>query len=59
MYLGGMKKIHKAVHWEPVRVDNGASEYCMKEDTRVEGPWEFGTKPRTKKSKDLDWDVVR
>lgn len=27
---------------EPVRKDNGAREYCMKEDTRVEGPWEYG-----------------
>jgi len=22
--------------------DNGASEYTMKVDTRLEGPWEFG-----------------
>lgn len=25
--------------------DNGASDYCLKEETRVEGPWEFGLKP--------------
>ena len=24
--------------------DNGASTYCLKEDTRLIGPWEFGKK---------------
>lgn len=43
--LKAMKKLDAKVHWEPVRVNNGANEYCMKEDTRVEGPWEFGIKP--------------
>lgn len=28
--------------------DNGASDYCLKEDTRLEGPWEFGVKPARK-----------
>jgi len=42
-----MKKVCKHTHWEPVGVDNGAADYCMKEETRVpgEGPWEFGKKP--------------
>jgi len=40
-----MKKLDSKVHWEPIKVNNGADEYCMKEDTRVEGPWEFGIKP--------------
>lgn len=30
----------------------------MKEDTRVEGPWEFGKKPLNPASK-TDWDQVR
>lgn len=34
-----MKKFDSKVHWEPVKVNNGADAYCMKEDTRVEGPW--------------------
>jgi hypothetical protein len=21
-------------------------EYCMKDDTRIEGPWEIGTRPK-------------
>ena len=25
--------------------DNGASSYCLKEDTRLAGPWEIGIKP--------------
>ncbi len=40
-----MKKLDSKVHWEPVKFNNGADDYCMKEDTRVEGPWEFGIKP--------------
>lgn len=30
----------------------------MKEDTRVEGPWEFGTKPVQRNSKE-DWEEVK
>lgn len=49
-----MKKICQETHWEPVVRDNGAADYCMKEDTRVEGPFEFGTKPvRRNKKRDL------
>ena len=40
-----MKKICKYTAWTPVTRDNGASDYCLKEDTRLEGPWEFGSKP--------------
>jgi len=43
--LAAMKKLDKRVHWEPVKFNNGADDYCMKEDTRVEGPWSFGIKP--------------
>ena len=43
--ITAMKKVCKYTHWEPVGKDNGAADYCMKEDTRVEGPWEFGEKP--------------
>lgn len=37
--------------------DNGASPYCMKEDTRIDGPWEFGIKPVKPDSK-VDWQEV-
>ena len=40
-----MKKICKYTHWEPVKKDNGAADYCMKEETRLEGPWIFGERP--------------
>ena len=28
-----------------MKFNNGADDYCNKEDTRVEGPWSFGVKP--------------
>lgn len=40
-----LKKLCPRSHFEPVKINNGAHTYCMKEDTRVEGPYEFGTKP--------------
>jgi len=38
-------------HFEVVKFNNGADAYCMKEDTRVEGPWEYGLKPARKNVK--------
>jgi len=43
--LSALKKFCKKAHFEAVKRDNGASSYCLKEDTRLEGPWEFGLKP--------------
>lgn len=40
-----MKQHCSRSHFEVVKYDNGASDYCLKEDTRLEGPWEFGLKP--------------
>lgn len=44
--LSGMKKLDDRVHWEHM---NGslaqARTYCTKDDTRVDGPWEFGLPP--------------
>ena len=53
-----IKKFDKKIHCEPVKVNNGADTYCLKEDTRVEGPWEFGTRPIKRNSK-VDWDIVK
>lgn len=36
------------IHVEVVHKDNGASSYCLKEETRVEGPVEYGTKKYSK-----------
>ena len=50
--ITGMKKACPHSHWEPVGKDNGASSYCLKEDTRIEGPWEFGEKPAQMNTKE-------
>lgn len=55
--ITAMKKVCKHTHWHPVAKDNGASSYAMKEDTRLEGPWEFGTKPMDRTNA-KDWDKI-
>lgn len=41
--LSAMKKINAEAHWEPRKgTHDQAKAYCTKEDTRVEGPWEYG-----------------
>jgi len=52
--LSALKKVCKLAHFEPVKVNNGADDYCLKDDTRVEGPWEYGTKP-VKRNSVTDW----
>jgi len=56
--LAALKKHCKSAHFEIVRRDNGASPYCMKEDTRLDGPWEFGIKP-VKRDSAVDWQQVK
>ena len=56
--LAALKKVAPTAHWEQVRVNNGADDYCLKSDTRVEGPWEFGSKP-VKRNSSKDWQRVR
>jgi len=56
--LAKLKKVCGRSHFTPVHRDNGASGYCLKEDTRVDGPWEYGVKPVRRNNKD-DWDAVR
>lgn len=41
-----MKKLCGSTHWEVVKTINGAQSYCMKEESRVEGPYEFGVRPK-------------
>lgn len=53
------KNVCSKSHFEPVIINNGADEYCMKDDTRIEGPWEFGVKPKNKVTKQVDWDLVK
>lgn len=50
-------RVDKRVHFEKVKINNGADRYCMKEETRVEGPIEFGEKPIQRNNK-TDWEAV-
>jgi len=52
------KNLGFTAHLEPVKVDNGVADYCMKEETRFAGPWEYGKQPKNKCGK-LDWDKVK
>lgn len=41
--LGGMKRIDAKIHWEPRRgTHQQAKAYCMKEESRIDGPWQEG-----------------
>lgn len=55
--LAALKKRCLRSHFEPVKVNNGADDYCMKAETRLEGPWEFGVRPVKRNSK-TDWERV-
>lgn len=58
MTIAGLKKHCSKAHYEQVRVNNGADLYCMKEDTRLEGPFEYGIKPVKRNDKE-DWEEVK
>ncbi len=52
------KKHDKRIHYEKVmRTADKAEIYCLKEETRLEGPYEFGTKPVRRNNKH-DWNTV-
>lgn len=55
--FSALKKLHSKVHFTNVKHDNGADLYCMKEDSRIDGPYEFGDKPLKRNSKN-DWDSI-
>ncbi len=49
------KRYDKRIHFEKVvRTPEKAEIYCFKEDTRIEGPYEFGVRPVRRNNK-LDW----
>lgn len=42
--MAALKKLHRRIHWEPRRgTPDEARDYCMKEEGRIAGPWEWGT----------------
>lgn len=48
--LAGCKKLIKQAHWAPAAADGETNrKYCTKEETRKEGPWEWGTLERYQK----------
>lgn len=53
--MSALKKIHESIHWEPRRGSQSqAIAYCMKDETRVAGPWEFGEKKAQGARNDLE-----
>lgn len=56
--ISRLTKFDPKGHYIGVNLDNGVAKYCMKEDTRVEGPFEFGVKPVERNSK-TDWEEVK
>lgn len=43
--MGSLKQHCKLAHFQGVKCNNGADEYCNKEDTRLDGPWSYGVRP--------------
>lgn len=49
------RHVHQGAHWEPMRgTAEQACDYCKKDETRVAGPWEFGTLTTRGKVRGLD-----
>lgn len=56
--LSALKKMHKTAHWEERQgTHEQAKQYCMKEDTRIEGPFEFGQE-RNEQGRRNDLDAL-
>lgn len=55
--MAAIKKFWNKLHCEPVVINNGADDYCMKDDTRIDGPWTFGERPVKRNSKH-DWEKI-
>ena len=55
MRLAALKKLPglDKAHFEVVKSLPAALAYCKKDDTRVDGPWEYGTAPAQGKRNDL------
>jgi len=53
--LTWMKKLHSTAHWEVMKGNWQQNiDYCSKSETKINGPWEFGTRPKQGKRTDLE-----
>lgn len=52
--IRSVSKIYTRAHIEHVKFIDKAIEYCSKEETRIDGPWEEGTKPSNKQGERND-----
>lgn len=53
--LSYVRKIEARSHWELCRNSTASEKYVLKDDTRVDGPWEFGTRPvENQNKKDIE-----
>ncbi len=43
--FSALKKHDRTSHFVPVKFNNGADTYCNKDETRIDGPWTYGSKP--------------
>lgn len=43
-----LKEFNKNIHWEPCADWAASIKYCQKEESRINGPWTYGTLPKTK-----------
>ena len=58
--IKSIKSLCPRAHFEAVTRDNGIDAYCMKEETRAEGPFEFGTRPTNVSTQQkIDWEKTR
>jgi len=56
--LSAVAKILKRARWSIARNPAEAAEYCKKEDSRIDGPWELG-KPNFKPNNAKVWALIR
>lgn len=55
--LSFLKKLDSKLHAEPCKSDQASIDYCQKQETRCEGPVEFGEPPFHRNKKE-DWDAI-
>lgn len=49
----------KTMHIEKCKDFQAAKDYCGKEETRVDGPWEFGEGPKTKNGRPTNAELIK